>query len=587
MTIETIDVVVVGAGWYGLAAAKSYVQVDPDVNLVVLDAYPTLGGVWAEHLLYPGLRTNNLFGALEYPDFPMHGLGLPAKEGEHLTGEVIHAYLQLYADTFDVTRRIRFNTKVATIERIDDMFWQVTTESDSVINCNKVIIATGITSQPFIPFIPGFESLACPIFHTRDLSEKSSEVMKTAETVAVLGGNKSAWDTAYMFATAGIKVNFIIRSSGHGPGWMAPIRVTPLKIWLEKLVTTRFLTWFSPCIWGDADGYGSIRGWLHGTRLGRWFVDRFWDVLTNDLLTLNAYDAHPKTKVLKPWFSSFWSGTSLSILNYPTNFFDLVKSDAIKIHIADINHISAKTIHLSTGTTLETDALIFCTGWKYIPAIKFLPEGIEKDLGLPYTSTESDPLVDAADKDILSQFPRLARQPVINPNLRVMRGEGRVPVTPEDAKVNIHPFQLYRFIAPPTNRFDNSITFNGLMQCINTAMNAELQGLWSVAYLTGKLGEKAPAGGQSSEEERMWISVRDSRFGRWRYPGGNGSNYPDFVFDALPYFDTLLQDLGVASRRKSSLLADIFTPYSAPDYKGVLDEWLGRVGSEKPANRMY
>lgn len=289
-----------------------------------------------------------------------------------------------------------------------------------------------------------------------------------------------------------------------------------------------------------------------------------------------------------PRCSSFWAGTGLSILNYPTNFYDLVKSDAIKIHVADIDHISAGSIHLSEGTVLQVDAFICCTGWKYVPAIKFLPEGIEKDLGLPYTSTSPDPLVDAADKEILFRFPRLARQPVINPNLKTLSGVGR-PSTDDHRQC-----RMYRFIAPPTGRrFGNSVAFCGMVQCINTAINAEIQGLWGAAYLSGRLvldkttPEEREKSGMTFEEERMWVSVRDSRFGRWRYPGGNGSRYPDFVFDALPYFDTLLHDLDLDSRRKGGALEEVFTPYAAPDYRGLLEQWMVKIGTKAPVARTF
>src|SRR5579859_8292526 len=91
----------------------------------------------------------------------------------------------------------------------------------------------------------------------------------------------------------------------HGPEWMAPSHVTPLNMWLEKLVHTRFLTWFSPCIWGDSGGHSWARRFLHGTVAGRWIVDRFWQVLGNDVLQLNNYDGHPETAKLKGWWESF------------------------------------------------------------------------------------------------------------------------------------------------------------------------------------------------------------------------------------------------------------------------------------------
>jgi hypothetical protein len=59
-----------------------------------------------------------------------------------------------------------------------------------------------------------------------------------------------------------------------------------------------------------------------------------------------------------------------------------------------------------------------------------------------------------------------------------------------------------------------------------------------------------------------------------RYPTGYGANLPDFVFDALPYIDLLLQDLGLKVNRKPGLWAEIFHPYSPRDFVGLVDEWV-------------
>jgi hypothetical protein len=62
----------------------------------------------------------------------------------------------------------------------------------------------------------------------------------------------------------------------------------------------RALTWFSPCVWGEADGYTGIRNFLHGTALGRKIVDTFWSILGGDVIVLSKFESHPETAKLKP-----------------------------------------------------------------------------------------------------------------------------------------------------------------------------------------------------------------------------------------------------------------------------------------------
>lgn len=81
-------------GWYGLAAAKQFHSTHPNCSLAILDSQSSLGGTWAEGRLYPGLKSNNLLGTYEYPDFPMTSNDFDVKIGEHITGEAIHTYLK-------------------------------------------------------------------------------------------------------------------------------------------------------------------------------------------------------------------------------------------------------------------------------------------------------------------------------------------------------------------------------------------------------------------------------------------------------------------------------------------------------------
>ena len=570
-----------------MATAKTYVELNPSAKIVVLEAAPTIGGVWAKHRLYPGLKSNNMVGTYEYSDFPMDESTFGVKPGEHIPGQVVHDYLRSYAEKFDVYRRIIFDTKVETVERQQGGGgWILTVKmsngndgaGDTIqLFAHKLVIATGLTSEPFLPDIPGSASFDAPLFHCGYLLDHADTLFKSATNVAVFGGTKSAWDAAYAFASHGITVDWVIRESGHGPVWMAPPYVTPLKIWLEKLVTTRFLTWFSPCVWGDWDGFPSIRRFFHGSAVGRKIVDGFWAVLANDVKDLNGYDKHPEMKKLKPWTSPFWTATSVSILNYPTDFFEYVRNGTIKVHIADISRLSSKTVHLSSGETLKADALVCSTGWRHHPPVKFLPEGIDRELGLPYHADEpEDPRVRQADEEILNRFPRLQSQPEINPHYR--------PLESEKSKASLNrPYRLYRFMVPPAFIEDRTIAFNGMTQSFNTASVAQLQALWITAYLDNKLpmDQKTPDQRQNSkvslEDEVGWETILHSQFGKWRYPAGFGARYPDFVFDALPYMDMLLRDLGLESHRKGGMFAECFKPYGPADYRGLVDEWRIKV----------
>lgn len=377
--------------------------------------------------------------------------------------------------------------------------------------------------------------------------------------------------------------------SGHGPVWMAPPYVTPFKKWLEKLVHTRLLTWMSPCIWGSADGFPGIRNLLHGTVIGRFLVDRFWGILGGDVISLNKYDAHKNTAKLKPWTEAFFTGCTFSILNYPTNFFELVKGDKVNIHIADITSLSPGKVHLSSGEVLSTDALLCATGWKRTTPLKFLPQGLETQLGIPtaQSSEPQDTLVACVDAEITSTYPRLRYQPAQNKLLKPLTNHD--PADPNEAELS--PFNLYRFMVPADEELieTHDIAFAGYLMNFMTSTMAQTQALWIAAYFDGAISPLSPHASSThpptataTTQQRQFKDIASlqyatllhNRFGRWRYPSGWSGKLPDFVFDALPYVDLLLGDLGLETHRKGSTFREVTEPYGPEDYVGVVQEWL-------------
>ncbi|KXT15400.1 hypothetical protein AC579_2214 [Pseudocercospora musae] len=549
MAAEKHDMVVIGAGWFGLAAAKTYIELHPTEDIIVLEAESSCGGTWSENRLYPGLKSNNLHGSYEYPDFPMVPENYGITHDDHIPGRVLHRYLTDFAKKFGVFSRTRFHTRVESLEPTPDGGWKIETtagEKQSTVYSKKVIISTGLTSQPNFPQYPGAETFKAPYFHAKDFCRRG-DTIKSSKKAVVVGGAKSAMDVAFAYANEGVEVDMVIRPSGNGPVWISYPYVMGGKR-LEKLLHVRWMTWFSPCPWGGEDGWKWPRRFLHGTAIGRFLVDKFWGALGGEVLTANGYDSHPELQKLKPWQPAFWIGSGLSIHNYDRDFFDMVKCGEVRIHIADVERLTDHTVHLTDGTDLEADVLVCSTGWKKEPSVKFLNFGTA-GIGLKQTPTEQAKLVTQYDEEILTQFPRLRAQPPLN------------------FKPKNDPFRLYRFMVPPARINDRNIAFAGMVSSVSTAICASVQGLWISAFLDGRL-TRLP----TSDEEILKEIMTHTQWGKWRYPTGYGASLPDFVFDAIPYTDMMVKDLGLNPNRKQGW-ADVTQPYGPPDYKGLIDEW--------------
>lgn len=160
---------------------------------------------------------NNLFGTYEYPDFPMESEVFGVKKNEHISGPVLNAYHKAYAAKFGITPLVRFNTKVLVAEHMetDEGGWELTTlnsetKVEAKLYTRRLIVATGQTSEAFIPHFEGQETFGGPIFHGKDWPLYADTVKKET-TITVFGGSKFAWDAVYQYASVGAKVNWVIR----------------------------------------------------------------------------------------------------------------------------------------------------------------------------------------------------------------------------------------------------------------------------------------------------------------------------------------------------------------------------------------
>ncbi|KAI1336500.1 hypothetical protein F5Y15DRAFT_200786 [Xylariaceae sp. FL0016] len=594
---ERVDLLIIGAGWHGLAMAKTFLEVTPTAKVILVDYAGSIGGTWAAERLYPGLTTNNTVGSFEFSDFAMDLSTYGLKPGQHIPGSVVHQYLVDFAEHYDLTSRIRLRTRVndATLE--EDGKWLVTYTTETSPNqaekqqlssqflADKLVLATGLTSEPYMPIFPGQELFKGNILHSKQLKSRTAD-LEASRSVVVIGGNKSAWDVSYAAASRGAQVHLVMRPSGGGPSWVwRPITsgFGLFRTSISRLSTTRFMTWFDPYPFGRS---GSIvREALHRSRLGRWLCSLLWHMLDRCVVRANGYERDARVGMMRPWTSTYWMGNSLSIHNYETDWFALVKEERIIPHIANVASLSETGVCLSDGLVLEADTIVTCTGWKSTPTVKFSPDWIDEDLRLAYWADPKRTLqapgtpvggsgLEAIREEILLQRPALRDPPVrrlpprhyFAPSPKAEVGKIRATPLPQ--------FRLYRFMVPASERLLHlqNLAVIGSHISIHAVMLAQAQALWITAFLQNRL-----ASPPKTSQAVTYDTIRHSEYERIRRPseaGGHGAKAPDLVFDSLPYLDVLLEDLGLSARRKASWLGDLFQPHTLGDYRGLVKEWL-------------
>lgn len=256
----------------------------------------------------------------------------------------------------------------------------------------------------------------------------------------------------------------------------------------------------------------------------------------------------------------------------------MIKNGQVRVHREDILDLSKGRINFASGSAVQVDALVTATGFSAKPTLQFTPATSHSDLGIPSTSytpaqTEFWQSLNAkADATIGERFPRLVAGPFTSPRSQVVQ-----PFNPGlDPETNYTPFRLYRGVAPPgpTQRGDRSLVFISMFSNLANTPRCELQCLWAYAYLNHRLDHDAIDPATVFDDAALL-----SRYARHRAPYGHGRFFPDIVFDQVPYFDHLLQDLGLKYWRKPNFFAELFAAYQGKDYNGVVQEWLNKTNA--------
>ncbi|KAJ5142448.1 uncharacterized protein N7515_001235 [Penicillium bovifimosum] len=208
-------IVIVGAGLYGLIAAKTYLQVtgaydsedtakriddnieiptcftehtgastqDPsETHLLVIDSASDIGGTWAEERLYPNLFSQNSYGLYEFSDLPLSRV-VPEEDGndtrnQFIAGWKINRYLRAWVEKWRLDRYIRLNWTVRSISRLESKEWKLDINiagnpcRNITVICDKLVLATGLTSVPNMPDTNASSmasDIPVPVIHAKDV----------------------------------------------------------------------------------------------------------------------------------------------------------------------------------------------------------------------------------------------------------------------------------------------------------------------------------------------------------------------------------------------------------------------------------
>jgi dimethylaniline monooxygenase (N-oxide forming) len=183
-------VCIIGAGSSGVAAGKALGE--HGVSFEIFEKGSGLGGTWRYEndsglsSAYRSLHIDTSRKSLAYSDFP-----IPASMPDYLSHAQMLAYLEAYADRFDVRRYVRFRTEVARVVPDPHGGFDVTLRDGETRHYEAVVVANGHLWSPRMARVPG--SFGGTVLHSHHYRTAAPF---EGERVLVIGIGNSAVDIA-------------------------------------------------------------------------------------------------------------------------------------------------------------------------------------------------------------------------------------------------------------------------------------------------------------------------------------------------------------------------------------------------------
>ncbi|RDW92195.1 hypothetical protein BP5796_01589 [Coleophoma crateriformis] len=578
-------VIIIGTGWYGLSVAKTYKQINPLVDLTLLDSDDHIGGVWSRSRVYPELIADSPVGTFDFSDLSMEeALGL--KCWDDIPGIKVTEYLECYSKKFGLLdiANIRLGCRVSEVrEGKEGARWEIVAKQkghseEEILPADKVVVATGISSEPSFPQgldRSKFNGLA---LHSKDVASKYQELAsENVRTVVVYGGNKSAAEVVNMCALKGKKVHWVVRKDGAGPGVLINARVNGSHA--GEVALARWSAVPSPSMM-SIDGFWYW--FLHSgkSRLGLWFTSWYWKTISKVAMNPWYKKSENCKKIAPDVLNFFWSTSGAGTLQDNSTLMQMIdEGTKIEVHRESITSMTGTEITLSDSIIPNADAIVFATGWQTSYANIFsTPLG--EELGLPVPLSQQSPEVEkhwteldrTADAKVCQLFPIFRNPPKTNEN-----------------PPNVTPFRMYRESVPINlaAAHDRSIVFLGALVNAQVAMHAEVSALWAVAYMEDMLPDGA--GGMLGDKQKMEVWTSEVNAWMRRRFRRAGIVEPTADLEIQGFMNQMMRDMGLrADRRRGNgtpegflglrgFWREWFQPYRPGDYKGIVEEFLAIV----------
>ena len=345
MTVEHVDVLIVGAGLSGIGAAVHLGQRCPGKTYAILEGRDAIGGTW-DLFRYPGVRSDSDMFTLGYAFRPWTDAKSIAD------GDSIRSYVRETAKLYGVEEHIRFRHSVVRAEwSSDEARWIVharrgDTGETVELTCSFLFCCSGYYryDQGYTPTFEGIDRYRGQVIHPQFWPE---DLDYTGKRVTVIGSGATAVTLVPAMADAAEHVTMVQRS----PTYMAALPSTDrIADALRRRLPAR--TAYSLIRWKNV-AFGTFFYQLSRRRPER-VKALLRRGLERELPAGYDIDTH-FTPRYNPWDQRM-------CLVPDGDFFAAMRAGKVSVVTDEITTFTERGIRLASGTELESDIVVTATG---------------------------------------------------------------------------------------------------------------------------------------------------------------------------------------------------------------------------------
>jgi cation diffusion facilitator CzcD-associated flavoprotein CzcO len=340
MSVETVDVLIVGAGFAGLGMAIHLRKAGMESFLIV-EKGGEVGGTWWYNR-YPGCACDvpshlYSFSFARNPDWSRMYAG---------QAEIL-AYLKDCAKHYGVAARVRLNTPLREARWDDGRgVWRAVVGDGLVVEARVLVSGMGALHVPRFPELEGMERFRGPAFHS---AEWNAEASLASLRVAVIGTGASAIQIVPAIAGEVGRLHLFQRT----PAWVLPRFDRPIssgaRRWFRRLPS---ITWL----------LRSLLFWNLELRVGGFLKGGFMRRLGAKISRKHLESQVPDEALRAALTPQYEFGCKRVLIS--SEFYPALLRPNVELVTDAISEIREHSIVTADGTERPVDAIVYSTGFR-------------------------------------------------------------------------------------------------------------------------------------------------------------------------------------------------------------------------------